>query len=1148
MGCSDCTDGDFWNGLNPAAPPTFHTDAVEVAVHQPMIAALKTSAKSLSTSLQSASLLSAKLPIAGARRLRGRRAASTKRLAQERTGDLLDRRRFSVGVISVALGCCSLVTALTGCHRQFYRKQADQEVNQLISEKASHVARPPAGRLNIEVDPRSRMFNPFDLDFQPIPVDDPASNRYMQCVDGRRGYPLWNAAGVTNAAESPDWWQYLPLDEDGVLVLNADSAVELAFLHSPEYQRQLEQLYLSALDVSSERFLFDTQFFGDVATALNVDGPNVGDSTRATLSDGLSMTRRFATGSQMVVELANSIVWELSGPNDQYAPTSRNFLNFSFIQPLLRNAGRDRVLERLTLSERRLLSNVRAFERYRRSFYLNVTIGRGLESQVSRSGGVFGVGLQGFTGLGSGFGGIGGGGGGGGVSFGAGVPQAGGFMGLLQDQLQIKFLKENIARTGESKVILENTLIELLTTIPDDPEEILRQRLQVAQLQNDLIDLERSLVSTQAAYQTTIDGYLQTLGLPPYVCVRIEDPLLDSFELIDERLQSRREDLIALRTAIGALNIRLLGLGEQVIDENTGLPASTLRWTPEVEQILGRMEIELKPLKAFLAQLTGPDAQNVLNDIATLEEAVPLRIEQSQQLKAGYQEELDCICTIMHLENVDDSVFDPSDLPGLPAELTENYNKLLERLNSYDARIDEIDTALQKYLQTDAGKNSDPAQLANDIRQQLVLSIQDLLAELGEDVLSLQLVQARARTETAFLPVIDISPPEAFEIARRNRRDWANARAALVDSYRLIEFNADDLESGLQLRFDGGFRNNGQTPFSFNSDSGSLTASLQWDAPLTRLQERNTYRQALIEYERSKRNYYQYEDNIWRLMRGQIRQLKVNRLTFEYGRQSVKIATDQIQLNEDIRELRDSRGLASGPTAARDTSGALSSLRRAQETLLNVYVNYEVVRRNLQFDLGTMELTPDNIWLDQPIDAEYFLTLPGTTVEAFPAYECNECNLPIRRQGEPIPFGTLSDTEASLHQTQPVIEAVYEVPQGEMPQSETLGEEMPALEAQGVEAPLAERATADEASPSDQPGSQLPRSEKSKTDNNNSEPPKSADSTTPAVEPSPAFKEVPAFEPPTANEPPAAEPSPAFEVTPRLGPLQDEGESPVPAP
>ena len=147
-----------------------------------------------------------------------------------------------------------------GCHRQYYRKQADQEANCLMAEKSQQLARPAQVPLRIELDRRSRMFNPFDSDFQPMPLDDPASHRFMQCVDGRRGYPMWHAAGVTNTVENPGWWDFLPLDEDGVLVLNSDLAVQIALLHSSDYQRQREQLYLSALDVSSERFQFDTQF------------------------------------------------------------------------------------------------------------------------------------------------------------------------------------------------------------------------------------------------------------------------------------------------------------------------------------------------------------------------------------------------------------------------------------------------------------------------------------------------------------------------------------------------------------------------------------------------------------------------------------------------------------------------------------------------------------------------------------------------------------------------------------------------------------------------------------------------------------------------------------------------------------------------
>ncbi|MEM9645149.1 MAG: hypothetical protein AAF989_09150, partial [Planctomycetota bacterium] len=75
----------------------------------------------------------------------------------------------------VGLALLQAVLPLAGCHRQFYRKQADQEIKALLAEKACSVARPPEIDLGIEIDRRSRMYNPFDPDFQPMPLDDPAS-------------------------------------------------------------------------------------------------------------------------------------------------------------------------------------------------------------------------------------------------------------------------------------------------------------------------------------------------------------------------------------------------------------------------------------------------------------------------------------------------------------------------------------------------------------------------------------------------------------------------------------------------------------------------------------------------------------------------------------------------------------------------------------------------------------------------------------------------------------------------------------------------------------------------------------------------------------------------------------------------------------
>ncbi|QDT12527.1 hypothetical protein [Stieleria marina] len=889
-----------------------------------------------------------------------------------------------------------------GCHRQYYRKQADMEAHALIREKSAHTARPAPAPARIDIDRRSRMFNPFDLDFQPMPIDDPASHRYMQCVDGRRGYPMWEAAGVTNSVESPDWWEFLPLNEDGVLVLNAETAVQIALLHSPDYQEQLEELYLSALDVSSERFQFDTQFFGGASAFLTGSGDRRTDTgVRSTTfeigpnSNGrrdLALQRSLATGGELIAGVANSIVWELSGPSAQSATT---VLDFSLIQPLLRGAGRDRVMERLTRAERSLLANVRSFERYRRSFYLNITIGRGTESTVRRSGGVFGVGLGGFNGLGGGFAGLNGSGNAG-VGGGGGVPQAGGFFGLLQDQLQIQNLEENIARLSENLLVLENTLIELLTTIPDDPEAIIRQRLQVAQAKSALLNAQSQLVSRQAAYQGSLDGFVGDLGLPPYICIKIEDPILEQFELIDRNLRSRREQLIKVRNAVGEINVALLQETESDVDPATGLPESKLDWSSSIGEKMSLLQESIEPLSAFNKKLIDDDLPRIRKDIELLTESVPERKEQNENLVELYRLERDNICTLLNVKELDESIFEIGELDTLRDRLSKDYEKLLKRLNSYTARIAKLEASMTKFTSTQAGDGT-PYDRARRLRDEIILFSQDLLADMGDDVLALQLIQARARTESVILPEVEIDPATAFEIARKNRRDWANARASLVDAWRLIEFNADDLESSLDIVFTGDVQNVGNNPLSLRGSTGRLRAGLQWDAPITRLQERNTYRQSLIEYEQAKRSYYGFEDGIWQLLRGQVRQLQSNRVNFELGRQSVRIAAAQIELNEDIRSFRDARGLSSGPTAARDTISALSDLLNSQNSLLNIFVNYEVVRRGLDFDLGTMELTPEGLWIDPgKLSTDELLALPGTTNDGLIDGDCSDCCIKIK--------------------------------------------------------------------------------------------------------------------------------------------------------
>lgn len=865
------------------------------------------------------------------------------------------------------------VTQTVGCHRQFYRRQADMEANALIDEKASHVARPPNTQIRIDIDRRSRMFNPFDLDFQPMPLDDPNSYRYMQCVGGRRGYPMWEAAGITNTAENPDWWRFLPLDDDGVLVLNSENAFRLALLHSPQYQSELEELYLAALDVTAQRFEFETQFFGGYESIWRTSGRRSPTGTSTTLEVGpqsngqrdLSLQRRFATGGNLIVGVANSIVWELAGTNSQSAAT---VLDFSLLQPLLRAAGRDVVMEDLTQAERTLLARVRGFERFRRTFFLNITVGESVQVSANTNVGQISISDTGQ------------------------LTNPGGFLGLLQNQLQIRNSKENIVRLAETVQLQQDTLIELLTTIPDDAGQIVSQRLQVAQARQSLFNAEQNLVNQQAGFQRSIEIFLRTLGLPPYLCVKLDDPFLDRFELIDRDLLIRREELSRLRSSIGEMNVSILERGEFKLDPDTGLPVSQIEWSPELAQTLAELRKELEPLAEFVKDLIGIDLPVISNDIEQLTQALSERQREAADLKSLYDVEKDSICGLLNLSELPDSIFDVGELMTLSNDLRTEFDELRGRLTLYQERIQKLEQSFDK-LQADA-ETADPRQLAATLRDDIILASQDIVAELGDDVLALQLIQARGRTESVTLPEVDIAPEVALEIARNNRRDWANARAALVDSWREIEVVADNLESSLDLVLTGDVRNGTNNPFKLRSSTGSLRAQLRWDAPITRLLERNAYRRQLITYERNKRTFYQFEDAIWLQLRNQIRQLQANRFTFELARELIRNSAEQIGLNADQRALNEARGRAQGPTAARDQIQALAALLNAQNGLLGIYVNYEVVRRSLDLDMGTMELSPDGLWIDPgKITADRLVDLPGTTAYGMIECGCNDCGL-----------------------------------------------------------------------------------------------------------------------------------------------------------
>ena len=144
----------------------------------------------------------------------------------------------------VRLGACptwvifSLLAGVSafvcGCSQTEYRLQADHEAYATIAER-NEDPRWATSQFDIDLDPRSRYFDPYDPDHSPMPLDDPTSQQYMHVVDDLEGWEHWHENGVRSELENPQWrialGEYVETTEDGSVKLDINSALRLAYVH-----------------------------------------------------------------------------------------------------------------------------------------------------------------------------------------------------------------------------------------------------------------------------------------------------------------------------------------------------------------------------------------------------------------------------------------------------------------------------------------------------------------------------------------------------------------------------------------------------------------------------------------------------------------------------------------------------------------------------------------------------------------------------------------------------------------------------------------------------------------------------------------------------------------------------------------------------
>ncbi|HTU26569.1 MAG TPA: hypothetical protein VMF30_14275, partial [Pirellulales bacterium] len=295
--------------------------------------------------------------------------------------------------------------------------------------------------------------------------------------------------------------------------------------------------------------------------------------------------------------------------------------------------------------------------------------------------------------------------------------------------------------------------------------------------------------------------------------------------------------------------------------------------------------------------------------------------------------------------------------------LQEDRDKLVEGLADLEARFGRTEATLEAANQL---APVDPSKSADEL-----VTLASTLASMTQE---LSLVQARARLEAISLPKINLDPKRAIDIARANRLDWMNNRMGLVDTWRLIYYNANQLKSGLNLSFNGSLNTTNNNPVRFRGDTGEANVGVQFAAPLTRRLQRNNFRAQLMSYQQQRRGLIQFQDSIYQILRNYLRSLKQLELLLEIQRRATVIA---VRRADQTRELlsQPPEPVVLGqqaellpPTAAQNLLFALSDLRNAQNNFMSAWLNHYETRMMLYRDLGIMELDEEGLWVDRPLN------------------------------------------------------------------------------------------------------------------------------------------------------------------------------------
>ena len=208
------------------------------------------------------------------------------------------------------------------------------------------------------------------------------------------------------------------------------------------------------------------------------------------------------------------------------------------------------------------------------------------------------------------------------------------------------------------------------------------------------------------------------------------------------------------------------------------------------------------------------------------------------------------------------------------------------------------------------------------------------------------------------LPLLDIDPEYAFELALEYSWPLMNDIDRFEDSKRKVYVAANRLKTGIDFFADASLSSDRPTDYtSFDPDDIRAGMGVELDLPINRFRERNQYRSTIISFEAALRRLSLALDN----KRNQIRLGLRNLKQFEQNYQIQKLA---VQL-ADERVTGADLNYQAGRATLRDIQDAQDDLVAARNSLITLVVDYLEARMSLLLDIGVLRTKGNAFWIDQ---------------------------------------------------------------------------------------------------------------------------------------------------------------------------------------